>query len=565
MTDSPPPSRISRLTYLLCLIVFAVALLVRFGYAARVRVPFSGDSDYYAMVGENLYRGRGLVADYAWNYFAGVPRHLPTPSNEYWMPGPSFAIAATYAAAGHVSERLAQLPSIVFDALLCSTTLLVGLAVFRRRDVALLAAALCVISFHLIAIAAYPDPFTMSGLFVNLGLLSLWASTRSSKAAGISGYGALAGLCTGLAYLSRNDGLLACGAAAVVAFDLAFRQRQGKRAGVLGLAFAGALAVSIAPWLVRQADVFGHASGAGALRGAFASSFDDLLRVDTSVLTLTNYLRVNPTAQLGYKSYVLLRELLVLAQLVGPTLLLFWLALRDRSFNHELLPWLSYGAFALIIPAYVFPHVTVQGSFAHLSTGLMPVLTLLGAKAGLDLLSAPFSERHEAWWRARWVPLALVIAWFPGCWVLYPKEVQRATWLRYPDAARQIKQQLAPRAALTDMAWGLWHGAKIPCAQFPTDGTDAALKVADTLGADYLIMMADAFQRIPATRGVTTSRRFEYVARYPAKPADLLIYRIVPADGSTRNGVGQRPDPPGEPEERLSERAATRLRVRLLW
>ena len=555
MTASPARHGFSRLTYLMCVLVFVAALAVRLGYAARILVPFSADSDYYAMVGENLYNGRGLVADYAWNYFAGIPRHLPTPSNEYWMPGPSFAIAAAYGVAGGVSDRVAQLPSIVFDALMSGATALIGLLVFRRRDVALLAGGLCTVSFHLVAIAAYPDPFTMSGLFVNLGLLSLWAATRttpatlrSSEATSLrttSSYGAVAGLCAGFAYLSRTDGLLLAGAAGVVALDLAFRQRERRRAAFLALTFAVALAGVAAPWLVRQTHVFGHPGGASALRAAFASSFDDILRADTSVLTLSSYLGANPSAQLGYKTYVLLRELLVLAQLVGPALLIFWMPLRDRALRSDLLPWLAYMAFALVVPAYVFPHVTIEGSFAHLGTGFMPILCLLGAKAGIDLLSAPFSEDYEGWARARWVPLALAIAWFPGCWLgLYPKEAHNATYRRYPEAARQVKAQFAPQVALTDMAWGLWHAARVPCAQFPTDGADAALRVADAVGADYLIIMADAFQRFPALRGISGRRRFQYVARYPGTPADVLVFRIAPADavtGGPRGSAGSGP------------------------
>lgn len=533
MTSPPEASRLYRTTVLIPLVVFLAALLLRLGYAARMPVPFSGDSDYYAMVGENLYEGRGLVADYVWNYFAGIPEHLPVPSNEYWMPGPSFAIAGAFAVAGRVSDRIAQLPSIIFDALLCALTAILGILVFRRRDVAVLASGFCVISFHLVTIAAYPDPFTMSGLFVNLGLLSLWAAGRTTPY-----YGALAGVCAGLAYLCRTDGLLLAGAAAVFALDLALRQRKWKRATLLAVTFAVSLSLVGAPWLVRQTRTFAGPAGAGALRVAFASDFADIFRVDTSVLTLSNYLRANPTAQLGYKTYVLLRELLVLGQLVGPMLLIFWLPLRDRRTRRDVLPWLAYMALSLVIPAYVFPHTTVHGSFAHLGTGFMPMLSLLAVKGGLDLASTlprPVSVRLRI---ARWIPLAAVIASLPAWWAMYPTEARRVPLLRYPQVAQRAKTEFAPRVAMTDMAWGLWHAARIPCAQFPAEGPEAALRVADSLGADYLIIMADAFQRAPEIRGVATHSRFRRVARYPAMPADLLVYQILPVDTMADARVG---------------------------
>jgi hypothetical protein len=84
---------------------------------------------------------------------------------------------------------------------------------------------------------------------------------------------------------------------------------------------------------------------------------------------------------------------------------------------------------------------------------------------------------------------------------------------------------------LTDNTWGLYHVARIPCAQFPTDGAHAALTVADAIGAHYVIARADATKTAPALSAmqeITGHRRFEPLARHSDETASILVYRILP-------------------------------------
>jgi len=57
---------------------------------------------------------------------------------------------------------------------------------------------------------------------------------------------------------------------------------------------------------------------------------------------------------------------------------------------------------------------------------------------------------------------------------------------------------------------------------------DAALRVADSIGAAYLITRADAPDKIPALAQIASHPRFQPLARYPAGDTRLLVYRIVP-------------------------------------
>jgi hypothetical protein len=115
-------------------------------------------------------------------------------------------------------------------------------------------------------------------------------------------------------------------------------------------------------------------------------------------------------------------------------------------------------------------------------------------------------------------------------WAVAPKHPTGKGESLYPAVAAQAVRALDPKptAVLTDSAWGLYHVARMPCAQFPSDGAEAALLVADTLGADYFVTRADAPDKIPTIAEVMNHPRFQPLARYPAGETRLLVYRILP-------------------------------------
>jgi len=132
-------------------------------------------------------------------------------------------------------------------------------------------------------------------------------------------------------------------------------------------------------------------------------------------------------------------------------------------------------------------------------------------------------------------------------WLGAPKQPTDAAPVLYPRVAIQAVRTLdpPPRAVLTDNAWGLYYTARVPCAQFPTDGAEAALRIADALSAAYLVTTADAPDRIPAMAEIIDPPRFKPHARYPTDGPALLVYRILPPSAS--------PQPPSDRRLRMSQ------------
>jgi len=503
--------------------VFALALLINVLYAYTRPVPVSADAAYYVMVAENLYHGRGFVADYVWNYLAGLPRSLPVPSNEYWMPGTSVVTAVVFAAARGASLRAAQWPSLLLGALLCAITAWVAGALSRRRDVAWLAGAAAALNFYLVGLALYPDHFMLNAVLVNLSLLALWrAWTDRGRLA------APAGALAGLAFLTRTDGGLLVICALLLAIGL---WRRGERRHALRLTalFLAAFALVAAPWWIRQTLVFGSPSGASPLRTAFLTDYNDLFRLDQSRLNPQDYLATSQVVALGVKGYVLYRSLRVLAKAVMLFGLLFIAALFLRDLRRPAVPWLAYLALGLLIPPLLVPYPAGKGGSWHLMPALMPIILALGASAAFRLFDTLKHRLRSSLAGALVIALSLgsLLYW----WARSPEDAARAADPLYPPVAAEAVRALgpSPRPALTDNAWGLYHVTHLPCAQFPTDGAVAALQVADAIGAGYLITRADATNQIPTMSEIINHPRFQPLARYPAGETSLLVYRIVPS------------------------------------
>jgi hypothetical protein len=537
-----------------------VALAIRTPYAHTRAAPVSADAAYYLMVADNLYQGRGLVSDYVWNYLAGLPEGLPVPSNDYWMPGASAVTALAFTIAGDTSLRVAQWPALIFGALLCAITAWIAGAISQRHTAAALAGLAAAVNYYLVELSIQPDHFMLNAVLVNLSLLALWAAWRGSAWIALP-----AGALAGLAYLTRSDAALL--PIAAILLVVLTRRRARRYHGIRVVTYFLAAMVMVAfPWCVRQALVFGHPFGAGPLRTAFLTSYNDLFRLDQSQLNLGDYLQTSQVVAWGLKAYLLGVFLRILAKallLVGALALA---ALAVKDLRRESAPWLIYLVLGLLVPPLLVPYPAGKGGFWHLMPALIPGIIALGAVAAVRAVEAsrarpaqtpPGSAGSSAGRKEGFSLQALTARGHPAItaaaalaalvgfgslfywWVIPPPDAAREPKPLYPAVAADAVQALGPNPApaLTDHAWGLYYVARIPCAQFPSDGADAALQVADAIGARYLITRADAPDTIHAMQEVIGHPRFRPLTRYPAGETSLLVYRILPATPPPRVGA----------------------------
>ncbi len=234
-----------------------------------------------------------------------------------------------------------------------------------------------------------PDNFA---LFMFLGALALWLCARGLR--GRRWSFAAGGVVVGLAFLSRNDGVL-LGVPFGLAFlyDLLRSPRLSRIGWWPALACAGGFMVVSGPWLLRQLDVFGSISPSSVGgRILFISEYRQLYSV-TSETTLDSFLSQGLGAVVDSRLTGLWDALLIFATmplmgLLVPLLLVgIWVSRRDRDFA----PWFIYALTLFVFTALVSAVHVPYGTFIHSAVALIPhayLLVMVGVAAVVHAVAA---------------------------------------------------------------------------------------------------------------------------------------------------------------------------------
>ncbi|MGH2536707.1 MAG: hypothetical protein ACRDHL_04875, partial [Candidatus Promineifilaceae bacterium] len=187
-----------------------IGLGLQAAWTAAIQAPTYMDAYYYAINGRQLAEGHGFSEPIIWQYL-DAPAGLPAPSHTYWMPLASILAAAGYRLGGYATDGL-------LFWLLAGLLPLLAYAISQRLSgerwqawaAALFAAAGGYYAAFLGQTATFA-PFAWAG-GVALLLLGLgWCAADKGKtvAAGrVRALWLLAGVCAGLAHLTRADGVL---------------------------------------------------------------------------------------------------------------------------------------------------------------------------------------------------------------------------------------------------------------------------------------------------------------------------------------------------------------------
>ncbi len=202
--------------------------------------PLGGDPHWYYIVGTNLAKGFGFVANRnSFNEIVG-----PGEPTAYWPPGYPFALAAAFKLFG-VSLVHAKVMNAMFSAATVPFVYALGASIFDRRAGV---AAAFVFAVFPNAIAWMPVLFP-EPIFTFLFVVALWLLTTESSARRrwlpVAGFGLL----LGAAALMRGQGVVLLPVAMTYWFA-----RWGWKAALAHSAIAFAFAAAIiAPWPVRNA------------------------------------------------------------------------------------------------------------------------------------------------------------------------------------------------------------------------------------------------------------------------------------------------------------------------
>jgi len=192
------------------ILVFAIALAVRWVAASLVVFPVPEDTAYYVDVARNLVTGRGLITDSLWS-FQTMPLIVPRAAFEVWLPLPTFAAAVpmlilgpTFAAAQVSSVLVGALVPVLAWRLAADVAEERGLPPGRARTLAIGTGVTAAVSLPLILHSTLTDS-TMPFAALTLAACLLMNRIRIAPNPRPTPLLILLGLTLGVAALTRNE------------------------------------------------------------------------------------------------------------------------------------------------------------------------------------------------------------------------------------------------------------------------------------------------------------------------------------------------------------------------
>ena len=442
-------------------LLFVVALAVRVAISMLFADPAYPDALYYANLGRELAAGGGFSVDYIWNFVevgGALPEQgvLPIPSNAHWMPLAAVVQVPFIWAFGPTPEASAM-PFWLAAAATAPLTYFIG------RDAGMLtwqagaAGLLVAVPAGVTPFLGQPDNFA---IYMFLGALAVWLCAR-----GLRGHRwsfAAGGLVVGLAFLSRNDGvLLGVPFALAFLYDLARRPRLSRIGWGPALACAGGFVLVVAPWLLRQLDVFGSISPSSAGgRILFITEYRELYSVTTAT-TLDSFLGQGLGAIIESRLGGLWDALLIFVAspmlvLLVPFLLVgIWVLRRSSDF----IPWYLYAVSLFLFTALVSAVHVPFGAFIHSAVALIPHAYLL-AMAGIAAVVGWIAARRPDWDAPRASRnIALMIVGVILTVSAFATHSTLEAWRRERDGRADVLAKLAEVADATDVVMSPDAGA----------------------------------------------------------------------------------------------------------
>ncbi|MEN8242241.1 MAG: hypothetical protein ABFS17_09995, partial [Chloroflexota bacterium] len=330
--------------------LFLLGLIAALVSAYLQTSPGYMDAYYYYYNGVQLAEGAGFNEMFIWNYLDS-PTGLPHAAFSYWMPFTSFIAAAGIKLFSGIWGvfRSAQISFILIAACIPPLTAALSWEITKGRKFAIFSGLLA-------AFMGYYQPFVVAvdafGIYMLLGGLFFLTAIKDW-----SGKNFLLGLLAGLLHLTRADGILWLGMAAlVVVFEqppedrLSLLRRVFNKKNIAAgmVVFVGYLVI-LTPWFLRNYFAFGSILSPGGGSTIWVLDYDELFAYPAEILTFSRWWDAGITELLRIRFEALLINLQSTGASLGmifPGVLAFLGAFRYRK---ERLIQLGFSYWLLLI------------------------------------------------------------------------------------------------------------------------------------------------------------------------------------------------------------------------
>ncbi len=372
------------------------------------------DADYYFATALRIARGKGFSEPFLWNYLDD-PQDIPHPSHAYWMPLTSLLAAIGLVIFDAHTFLAARSGFLLLAGLIPPLTALLSFRLNQDRFLATLSGLLAVFPVFYLAFLPVTDTFALY-MFLGVNFFLLLSSSPSHPHP--PAHLLLLGLLAGLMHLSRADGILWVLVALLAGYrhlvmttrrsrlkthnsPLTTRNSQllsriSRFASTFALILVGYFLI-MAPWLIRNIQVFGTPLAPGGSRALWLTDYDELYSYPADQLTFPHWWRSGIKAILQDRLWALGQNLQTALAVQGSIVLLplivwgAWHHRRGVRIQIGIFAWLL--TFAIMTA--VFPFAGARGGFFHSGAALQPLFWAL-APAGLERFIA-WGTRVRGW------------------------------------------------------------------------------------------------------------------------------------------------------------------------
>lgn len=517
------------------LLLIALSVLVNLIVALLTPGPTYADDAYYFNGGLRIANGDMQWPDLQEPYFlyySAAPDAVPSPGFSYWQPFASLLASVGISVLRFLPPfRAAQMVYILLAALLPVMTYLFTLQLGERRH-ALLAGLLMVFSGMYVRYWSLPETFTPFAVST-AGALMLAGVGRKP---GHWWAWLLAGVCAGVAHLTRADGLLVVAIVAFVAL-LPPRIFTGESIGaplkerLLGAALSAAgYVLAMLPWYLRNLAVFGSIQPTSGTSMLWLIEYNDMF-IHPTTLSAGRYFAAGWGTILAGKWKALYTNFLQLIGvqgviLLGPLALIGWI---PRWRQRWLLPALLYGAALFAAMTFAFSFQGMRGGWVHSAASLVPFITAAAALGLDDAVHWAAARRHtwradQAWrvFSAGSVVMALAVVAFST----YNRVIKNDRSLF--EAYAEIGEVVDARVMVNNPPgyYAMTGKSAIPL----TSGDETMLLyTVDVYDASYLILDENVSDQLePLYEDGPSSPRIELIDTYGTEDNPVYLYRILP-------------------------------------
>ncbi len=496
------------------LLICLGALVFRLALLGLVDYPGIADPTYYYNLGVRLVDGHGFTIDYIWQY-SQPPASIVHPI-DHWMPLTGVIAAVPMALFGE-GARIALLPFILIGSLLPALSYWTARQLDLSEEAALFSAAALAALPEMAIYSLRTDTVAPMGLLVGVSILLLTRGLRRGKWWAF----ALSGIAAGLAYLTRNDGLLLLPMIAVTLIAYGLWRKAAPAFHWRGVILVPLLAlVVVVPWLIRDYNAFGMYGSPETSSMFFFTDHNDHYAYGRHFTLQTLLAAQTPAQIIGkrvFEAAAAIKEMIksfdgfLTVAVIGGLILL--VAARDRRRLLTIAPALILALGVFIAYPIFIPYKSQAGSFKKAYMSILPLLIPLGAYA----LERAVTDR-----RIRLGVMVLVIA-LAGADAFDAVRLDAQT----ADGFLAVTEQVAARArALPDSNGDgkiilmtqdpyILRYVGLQSIMFPNEDRDTVIAIARRYGVDYLLMPPNRPSLDPLMTGEVVDPRFVRVADVP--------------------------------------------------